>query len=399
MNLIGTFCALQGHIGVVLPRKALEASGMAKWRRELLRDATFIDVTAFTNTGGWVFDGMEPRYTVVLVSLRADGTHQQGRRLPLRGPFTSLQEYQVARSRPADSLVVDDLLDWSDTATFPLLPDADAQRTFLKIRNHPRLDRPEPGWDVRGLRELNATDDKDDFVFGAAPGLWPVYKGESFETWNPQIGIVYAWADPQHIVSVLQRRRANQVRNRRSAFYGMGAHWASDPATLPCQRPRIAWRDVARATDTRTVIAALVPPRRILVHQAYYLFWRDGGPVEEAYALGVLCSVPFNWYARRMVESHVTVEFMLAAPIPRPSQEDPLRQRVTEIAGRLTAVDDRYVDWADAVGVPVGSAIDSAARDDLIAELDAVVALAYGLDRDDVQRISPASRSRSCART
>ena len=63
------------------------------------------------------------------------------------------------------------------------------------------------------------------------------------------------------------------------------------------------------------------------------------------------------------------------------------RLRVVEIAGRLAAVDPRYADWAAEVGVPVGSVTDQATKDDLIAELDAVVALLYGLDKADVEHI------------
>jgi len=64
-----------------------------------------------------------------------------------------------------------------------------------------------------------------------------------------------------------------------------------------------------------------------------------------------------------------------------------LRQRVTEIAGRLAAIDSRYAEWAAEVGVPVGSVTTQEAKDELIAELDAVVALLYGLSRVDVGHI------------
>jgi hypothetical protein len=57
----------QGRAGVVLPRKALEASGMAKWRRAVLADGVFTDVTMLVNTGGWVFDDVHQQYTVGLV--------------------------------------------------------------------------------------------------------------------------------------------------------------------------------------------------------------------------------------------------------------------------------------------------------------------------------------------
>ena len=376
-----------GYIGVVLPRKALEASGMKDWRREVLSNATFTDVTTLTNTDKWVFDEVEGRYTIGLVTIRADKAVSAGRRLPLRGPFHTLAGYRSGITRPGGELKVDDFLGWSDAVTFPQLPDDASLRIFLIIRAHPRLDHDSVGWRVRGLRELNATDDKDEFEFSKTHGAWPVYKGESFERWNPETGVVYAWARPDHIIQVLQARRMNQIRNRRSAFYGMPPTWAADLHTLPATLPRIAWRDVARATDTRTVIAALIPPETVLVHQAYYLFWREGAPATQAYVLGILSALPFDWYARQMVESHVTVEFMRSAPIPRVPDENPLRRRVVEITGRLAAVDHRFAEWARAVGVEVGSVRDETTKQNLMAELDAVVALLYELDRSDVEHI------------
>jgi hypothetical protein len=86
------------------------------------------------------------------------------------------------------------------------------------------------------------------------------------------------------------------------------------------------------------------------------------------------------------VELSLNFHVLNAFPVPRPASDDPLRARVVEIAGRLAAVDQRYSEWAAKVGVPVGSVPDTD-RDDLIAELDAVVALLYGLTRQDVQHV------------
>jgi hypothetical protein len=61
--------------------------------------------------------------------------------------------------------------------------------------------------------------------------------------------------------------------------------------------------------------------------------------------------------------------------------------RTVEIAGRLGAVDHRYASWAADVGVPVATVTDEATKDDLIAELDALVAHLYGLGRSDVEHI------------
>ena len=105
-------------------------------------------------------------------------------------------------------------------------------------------------------------------------------------------------------------------------------------------------------------------------------------------ARGSLNSIPLDWYARRYVETNLNFHSRFNSfPIPRPGREDVLRRRVEEIAGRLAAVDGRYADWATVVGVSVASVADETERAELVAELDAAVAVLYGLDGDDVRVI------------
>ncbi|MCY3560112.1 MAG: hypothetical protein OXH20_02920 [bacterium] len=214
--------------------------------------------------------------------------------------------------------------------------------------------------------------------------IWPVYKGTSFNLWEPDTGVYYDSVDATTITDHLQEKRLAQRRTRSSAFADQDRDITDDPATLPCLRPRIAFRDVARSNDNRTLIAALVPGGRVIVHQAPYLLRTAGSVADEAYVLGVLCSMPLDWQARRTVELHMTFEQLGQLTIPDPGAGHPVRDRVAEIAGRLAAVDGRYADWAAEVGVPVGSANDPAVKADLIHELDACVAHLYGLDESDL---------------
>ena len=73
-------------------------------------------------------------------------------------------------------------------------------------------------------------------------------------------------------------------------------------------------------------------------------------------------------------------------PVPRPGHDDRLRQRVVNLSGRLAAVDERYADWANAVGVEYGP-LDEETKQEKIHELDAVVAHLYGLSREHVEVI------------
>jgi hypothetical protein len=371
-----------GAVGVVLPRQALAATGSAPWREAVLASGTFSDVTIIVNSGGWVFETAEQRYTIGFVALHR--TPQAGLRIAMRGPYNSRAEFDSGMSGPPVEFEVEDFVTWTNGAAFPLLPTARSAATFLQLREHPRLDAAGE-WRARPVREFHATDDRDLFK-PEAPDAWPVYKGESFDIWKPDTGTYLGWTDPEVGRQALQEKRVRQQRLARSAFSEFSTEWAADPSTLPCLRARITFRDIGRATDSRTVIAALAPPNVFLTHLDPYILWPHGDELDEAYLLGVLTSIPLDWYARRIVENHVSYQLLNAFPIPRPERTDGRRRRIIELAGRLAAVDGRYEGWAAAVGVPISS-VDDADRDGVLAELDALVAHLYGLDREDVTHI------------
>jgi hypothetical protein len=375
-----------GAVGMVLPRSALAGRGSEPWRRDVLHGGTFDDVTMLLNTRGWVFDDAEHRYTISLVAIRKGEDHVGT--LRLRGPYSSHVRYAAGVEEKPAEFSSENFETWTETAAFPLLPTPEAARVFARIRSYLRLDDSAGDWFARPIRELDSNLDKKHMILqeDQPAGAWPVYKGASYDLWKPDTGEYYAWADPDYITGVLQAKRLNQQRNPRSAFSAFSLEWARNLSTLPCRHPRIAIRKVTRATDTRTVRTALVPGNRVLTHAAQYLAWARGDKTDEAYLLGVLSSIPLDWYARRFVEVNLNFHILNAFPIPRPDREDSLRKEVVMIAGRLAAADERFSEWAAEVGVPVGS-VGPGERDELIARLDAAVALLYGLDEDDLRVI------------
>jgi hypothetical protein len=217
-------------------------------------------------------------------------------------------------------------------------------------------------------------------------GFWPVYKGESFDIWEPDSGTYYAWANPRIVREALQQTRIRSAKNKRSAFWEFRPEVIQSTDSLPCLRPRVVFRDISRATDTRTVRAALVPARVFLTNKAPYFVWPRGEPTDEAYLLGVLCSIPLDWYARRFVEISVNFYILNPFPIPRPPAGSPLRRRVVALAGRLAAPDDRFREWAAEVGVSCGP-LGLGEREDMIHELDAAVAHLYGLSEAQLTHV------------
>ena len=218
----------------------------------------------------------------------------------------------------------------------------------------------------------------------SAATIWPVCSGAAFNLFEPDTGDWYDSVDAEEIKAHLYDKRLAQRDDGRSAFSQLPHEVTNDPDTLPCLRPRIAFRDVTRASDTRTFRCALIPPDRVLTHQAPYLLQTKGTASDEAYVLGVLSTMVFDWQTRQTAELHMTFEQLNQASLPDPGEGHPVRDRVVQIAGQLAAAnDERLTEWAQQAGVPT-ERLASDEREQLLAELDACVAVLYGLNTDDV---------------
>ena len=376
-----------GRIGVVLPRSALAAKGSTAFRQELLASAEVLDLTMLVNNRRWAFPNVHPQYTIGLTAItRAKDSREST--LRLSGSYANLKRFRAGVRRAPVTFRAREVEAWNDTASLPLLPSDESVEVFAKLRRSPRLDLNDgAGWRTRPQTELHATADKPvmDLVSRECPeGFWPVYKGASFDMWTPDTGTYYAWADPETVLRHLQAKR--ERANKRSAFSEFDDKWRKDPATMPCLNPRIAFRDVSRATDSRTIRAALVPPRVLLVRNSPFFLFPRGDEGDEAFLIGLLSSLPLDWYARRFVETHLTFFVLNPFPIPRPAGESPLRDRVIALAGRLAATDDRFADWAERVGVDCGP-LEEDEKTDRIRELDAVAAHLYGLSESQLVHV------------
>lgn len=378
-----------GRIGVVLPRSALSAKGSEAFRKTVFEAAAEVDLTMLLNRGGWVFDEAEHRYTIALAAI-ARG-RPEGETIGLRGPFATQAAFDVGHAAAPARFSAAQVMSWNDSASLPLLPTEQSVEVFAQLRKAPRLDLNDgKSWRARPDTELHATAQKwlMDLKSEKCPkGFWPVYKGESFDIWTPDTGEYYAFADPNKVIPWLYAKRLRSGKSRSdSAHAEFPLAYRQNKATLACHRPRIAFRDVSRATDSRTVRSCLLPPRVFLTNKAPYLLWPRGDERDQAFLLGVLCSISLDWYSRRFVEVNVNFFIFNPFPIPRPPRTDTRWQRVVALAGRLASPDERFAGWAEAVGVDYGPLQDGE-KQDMIAELDAVVAHLYGLTEKQLAHI------------
>ena len=209
-----------------------------------------------------------------------------------------------------------------------------------------------------------------------------MYSGRNFYFWEPEIGETEFVCGAKEGLELLQRKRV-----RGDVWAGSPKQILTDPETLPPNRCSLLFRDVTNRTNSRTSIACLVAPERFAHNKAPTLIRIGGTERDSALRLAVMCSLPFDWAARRRVEINMNFFILNGLPVPRVGPGDALADRAIELAARLACVDRQFAPFAEACGVPTGSLADEDARDDAIAELDALVAAMYGLDSSNLEVI------------
>ena len=376
-----------GYIGVVLPRSALSAKGTAGWRREVLENGAVPDTTLLLNNRKWIFPEVHPQYTISLTTIRK--TASSRKMVSTRGPYASRIDYESGVKESPPEFPTAQFKKWSEDLAFPLIPSAEAGRVYSKMKAHPRFNSDKHPWSAKPIQgDMNATTDRG-LMESERDGhsqIWPVYGGVSFNLWQPDTGVYYAWIKPNIVRNHLFQKRKTQARNKASVFYGQDSSWIDNPSTLPIEKPRIAFRNTTRSTDSRTVITALVPPFVGIANHAPYLFTNEDVPT-ESFLLGIMSSIPFDWVARRIVEISLNFFILNSFPIPLPPPSSPHKAELQTLAARLAAVDGRYADWAKQAGVTVGSVKSEAEKQDIIHRIDALSAHLYGLDEADLQTI------------
>jgi len=194
------------------------------------------------------------------------------------------------------------------------------------------------GWGARFGRELNATEDRPYFV-PAGQGL-PVLEGKHLRPFVAAVELARR-AIPEAVA-------ARRLRGPR-----------------PFSRARLAFRDVASATNERSLIAAIVPAGVVTVHTLQCLK-SDMGPGEQACLCALLNSYVANYLVRLRMGTHVTAWLAEAVPMPRPATGSPAFAALASLAGRLAAAPE-----------------DERAE----ARLQAIAASLYGLTRDEFAHV------------
>ena len=373
-----------GRLGVVLPRTAFLAEGARGFRQWLFAHNSLRRLDLLLNNRGWAFT-IHPQYTIALLTARRSTPAKQAA-FQVTGPSANLRKFREATDSEGVSIVASSL---GSARVVPLLPSQMHADVLSKLRRGVQFDalvNPENQEFSKGraavshlapYTELHETQQRALF---SHPHGSPVWKGRSFNQYEPHGNEPAGFSVWKDVLSWAQ-----QKRRRSPVFKRMfPPAFLADSNTHPMNHCRIAFRDVTNRTNSRTVIACLVPPQTPLTNSAPYLVFSGWNALEQGNVLGTMNSLALDWLSRRYVELHLNFYVLNMLTFP-PSGDTPWR-RIGELAARLSCVDERFAAFAEEAGVECGPLTGGEHREKR-AEIDALVARAYDLTVDELQFI------------
>lgn len=265
-------------------------------------------------------------------------------------------------------------------------------------------DMPVGGWVIDWGREFNISDDRANFAIDADGA--PLREGKHIHQF------VHDFAEPTyHLVEPLaganlfsrakKRRKLKKVPA--SLQRRKGEHIIAAPEVrqggieIPFDQYRLAFRQAARATDERTVIAAVVPPNTALSEKLHWFYRSTWSPERNGYStvlpapamvflVALMNSLVLDFVVRRKVASSVTKTVMSTLPVADVPLDEGPGAEVVRLSARLTCRSPEFDELAQVLGVQC-AALGRDEERELRAELDARVAHLYSLNAEQLELI------------
>jgi len=229
----------------------------------------------------------------------------------------------------------------------------------------------------------------------------PLYEAKMFRPYDHRFGSVYV--EEKNWVNQGQTTETTLVEYQNPEHVVLPRWWAEEREILARVDGNIpsalmAFRNVTRATDSRTVLATFIPASGV-VNSAPLILFEDGrAPRQQCCLLANLNSLALDYVAKCKI-ANVNLNFFIVEQLPVFSPDfyeqkcpwdgkQTLEKWISERVLKLTCTANDMLPLAEAAGFKEGvHKWREDERRELMAELDAAYFLLYGIDRDDAQYI------------
>ena len=298
-----------GRLGLVLPSGFAVDHGCAALRRALL-DRTALDTFVTIENRDGVFPIHRGLKFVLVAATSGRPTASVPSRVGVRSPDV-LDRLADTGETPGVTIprgLIDRLS--GGQCAIPELRTAQDLSILSRIAFSIPALKGDDGWNVAFGRELNATDDREHFM-----------------TRSPSAGDC-AIVEGKQVAPFTVDLAATRFAIRESdASRLVGTSWT---------RARLAYRDVASASNRLTLIAAVLPARVVSTHTLFCVKADVDSDIQH-FLCGIFNSFVANYLVRMRVSTHVTVAIVEQLRVPRPSRDSHAFAEVVRLSRALTA--------------------------------------------------------------
>lgn len=170
----------------------------------------------------------------------------------------------------------------------------------------------------------------------------------------------------------------------------------------PADFYRLAYREVSYSTNKRTLISTILPINTVSVHTIYlttpYSIKLDTDKnivtLEEhisinemLYYCGLFNTFVLDYIIRKKVKRHVSVYIMNELSVPVYSETNPMHNQIVNLVAQLFTNNKVYRPLLERINFNMNNVIGIEERSKIRSQLDAIIAILYGLNREELINI------------
>ncbi|NMG09440.1 DNA methyltransferase [Brasilonema sp. UFV-L1] len=356
-----------GECGIVVPSGIYTDLG-TKQLREMLFSQTKVTGLFCLENRKEIFEGVDCRFKFVVLTFAKGGKTTE---FPSAFMRLDVQELEIFPSHESLRISVEIVRKLSpDSLSVMEFKNEIDVRIAEKMLKFPLLgEKIEGKWNLVLCNEFHMTNDSHLFYKDFQTGRLPLYEGKMIHQFTHQ------WSKSQYWINELEARQAllgKQQETRQRLNY---------------QKYRLAFREIARNTDARTIIANLLPVN-VFANHKLFLSHLDKSTItypELLYVCGLLNSFAFDFIARQRVTTSISMFIFYQLPIPRLTEGDRHFTDIIQRAAKLICTTKEFDELAQEVGLGShkNGVTNESDRAKLRAELDGMIAHLYGLTEEE----------------
>ncbi len=368
-DLFFGLCKEQGVVAALVPGGLIRSQGTEGMRRKIFDASQSVSISIIDNRAR--FFSIDTRFKFLAVALVKSGS-KKSKREPLnllheRGTPTGLETTGTAIiGRGALAAVREDL-------SLPEVRSAAEWKLFSKISEAGvTWETPGSGWSPKFCREVDMTKERLKFLGYNARDALPLVEGRMVQAHRFGVkghvtgsGRSAQW----EAYPIGGSRLSPQFFIRSSDIPRASQHRAN---VL-----RVGFCDIAGQTNERSLMAALIPPGVVCGNKVPTILFPDD-PSEARLLVwaSIANSFVFDWMLRRVLTTTVNYFLLQSVPMPKLAKDGLPWRRLVSAANELRALD---------TGGSSRKTYERMAQ--IRAEIDAEVAVAYGLELKDLELV------------